>query len=103
MGKEIKLEQKFARKLGMRTTAIKLFNDLKDETEVKLDFKDIEFMSRSFAQEYVYQKDHSNIKIIQLNMSKFLKELLNVVHEDYMESCFWFIKKSFVNSIVLGI
>ena len=84
---EINLKQKFAKKLGMRTTAIKLFNDLKDETEVKLDFKDIEFMNRSFAQEYVYQKDHSDMKIIEMNMSEFIEDLLSVVQEDYIESC----------------
>ena len=38
----INLEQTFAKKLGMRTTAIKLFQDLKNENEATLDFKDIE-------------------------------------------------------------
>ena len=56
---EINLEKTFAKKLGMRTTAMKLFQDLENETEVILDFKDIEFMSRSFAQEYVFQKYNS--------------------------------------------
>ena len=83
----INLEQKFAKKLGMRTTAIKLFNDLSDETEVILDFKDITFMSRSFAQEYVFQKHNSKIKIIENNMSDFIKGLLEVVEEDYIETC----------------
>ena len=88
MALKINLEKKFARKLGMRTTAIKLFNDLENEIEVKLDFKNVEFMSRSFAQEYVYQKDHANVKIIEINMSDFIKELLEVVQEDYIESCY---------------
>ncbi len=84
---EINLEQTFAKKLGMRTTAIKLFQDLKDENEATLDFKDIEFMSRSFAQEYVHQKHNSKVHIIESNMSDFIKGLLEVVEKDYEETC----------------
>lgn len=84
---EINLEKTFAKKLGMRTTAKKLFNDLENETEAILNFKDIEFMSRSFAQEYVYQKHNSKVHIIESNMSDFIKGLLEVVEEDYKETC----------------
>lgn len=84
---KINLEKTFAKKLGMRTTAIKLFQDLENETEVILDFKDITFMSRSFAQEYVHQKHTSKIKIIESNMSDFIKGLLEVVEADYQETC----------------
>lgn len=84
---EINLEKTFAKKLGMRTTAKKLFNDLENETEAILNFKDIEFMSRSFAQEYVYQKHNSKVHIIESNMSDFVKGLLEVVEEDYKETC----------------
>ena len=84
---EINLEKTFAKKLGLGTTAMKLFQDLEGETEVILDFKDIEFMSRSFAQEYVYQKHNSKVHIIESNMSDFVKGLLDVVQKDYEESC----------------
>ncbi|WP_295589387.1 STAS-like domain-containing protein [uncultured Methanobrevibacter sp.] len=84
---EINLEKTFAKKLGMRTTAKKLFQDLENETEAILDFKDIEFMSRSFAQEYVFQKHNSKVRIIESNMSEFVKGLLEVVEEDYQETC----------------
>lgn len=84
---EINLEKVFAKKLGMRTTAIKLFQDLEDKTDAILNFEDIEFMSRSFAQEYVYQKHNSNVHIIEANMSSFIKGLLEVVEEDYRETC----------------
>ena len=43
---KINFEKKFARKLGMQSTVIKLFNDLENETGVKLDFKNVEFMNR---------------------------------------------------------
>ena len=44
-------------------------------------------MSRSFAQEYVFQKHNSNIEIKEENMNDFVKELLEVVEEDYVETC----------------
>ncbi|WP_461461310.1 STAS-like domain-containing protein [Methanobrevibacter sp.] len=84
---EIDLEKTFAKKLGLRTTAMKLFNDLENEEEAIFDFKNIEFISRSFAQEYVYQKHNSKIHITESNMSDFIKNLLEVVEEDYKESC----------------
>ena len=85
--KEVNLENTFAKKLGMRTTAKKLFDDIKNEKKVILNFKDIEFMSRSFAQEYVFQKHNSNIEIKEENMNDFVKGLLEIVEEDYAESC----------------
>lgn len=84
---EINLEKSFAKKLGMRITAVKLFKDLENETEAILNFEDIEFMSRSFAQEYVHQKHISKVHIIEENMSQFIKDLLKVVEEDYKETC----------------
>ena len=52
-----------------------------------MNFKDIEFMSRSFAQEYVFQKYNSNVEITEENMNDFVKGLLEVVEEDYVETC----------------
>lgn len=83
----INLEKRFAGKLGLRTTAVKLFQDLECENEVILDFKGIRFMSRAFAQEYIYQKHNSKVHIIESNMSDFIKGLLDVVLKDYEESC----------------
>lgn len=85
--KEVNLKDTFAKKLGMRTTAKKLFDDIKNEDKVILNFKDIEFMSRSFAQEYIYQKYNSNIEITEENMNDFLKGLLSIVESDYVETC----------------
>ena len=66
--KEVYLENTFAKKLGMRTTAKRLFDEIRDEKKVILNFQDVEFMSRSFAQEYVFQKHNSNIQIKEENM-----------------------------------
>ncbi|MBE6505306.1 MAG: DUF4325 domain-containing protein [Methanobrevibacter millerae] len=85
--KEVNLKDAFAKKLGMRTTAKKLFDDIQNEKEVILNFKDIEFMSRSFAQEYVFQKYNSNVEITEENMNDFVKGLLEVDEDDYRETC----------------
>ena len=84
---EIDLEKMFARKLGLETTAIKLFQDLEGNDEAVLNFKDIEFISRSFAQEYVYQKHNSKVHIVESNMSEFVKGLLDIVQRDFEETC----------------
>lgn len=85
--KKINLKETYAKKLGMRTTAKRIFQDLDDElTVLILNFKDVEFMSRSFAQEYVYQKNNSCLQVKEVNMSEFIKGLLNVVEEDYNET-----------------
>ena len=85
--KKINLEKAFAKKLGMGATAKRIFQDLDDELDVLiLNFEDVEFMSRSFAQEYIYQKNNSHVSIKEENMSDFIRELLNVVEEDYNET-----------------
>ena len=85
--KRINLRETYAKKLGMRTTAKSLFQDLDNQSDViVLNFKDIEFMSRSFAQEYVYQKKISGFRIGEVNMSEFVRGLLDVVEEDYNET-----------------
>ena len=85
--KEVYLENTFAKKLGIKKKKKRLFDEIRGEKKVILNFQDVEFMSRSFAQEYVFQKHNSNIEIKEENMNDFVKELLEVVEEDYVETC----------------
>ena len=62
---EIILEEAYSKKLGIN----------------------IEFMSRSFAQEYVFQKHNCNTKITEVNMSESIKQLLYIVSEDFEKTC----------------
>ncbi len=87
MKDKIILEKTYSKKLGMGPTAKKIFTDINNKTEVILDFKNIEFMSRSFAQEYIFQKHTSNTKITEINMSNSIKQLLNIVSEDFEKTC----------------
>ena len=80
---ELDLEERFSKKIGMGSIAKILFSELKDYDEAILDFKNIQFISRSFAQEYVYHKNNSKVHIIEKNMFDFIKGLLEVVEKDY--------------------
>ncbi|WP_298522866.1 STAS-like domain-containing protein [uncultured Methanobrevibacter sp.] len=84
---EINLEEKYSKKLGVGPTAKKLFDEIKNESSVTLNFENIEFMSRSFAQEYVFQKHSSKIEIKEINMDDSIKMLLDVVEDDFKKSC----------------
>ncbi len=84
---EIILEENYPKKLGMGPTAKKLFQEIKNEKEVTLNFKNIKFMSRSFAQEYVFQKHNTSCKITEVNMDSTIKQLLEIVQEDFERTC----------------
>ncbi|WP_298499307.1 STAS-like domain-containing protein [uncultured Methanobrevibacter sp.] len=84
---EINLEEKYSKKLGVGPTAEKLFDEIKNEETVVINFKNIEFMSRSFAQEYVFQKHNTHAKIEETNMVDSIRNLLEVVEEDFKRSC----------------
>ena len=58
---KIILEKEIRRDLGQRTKIEEIFNNIDSNiTHVIMDFTNIEFMGRSFAQEYLNQK-HCNI------------------------------------------
>ena len=84
---EIILEENYPKKLGMGPTAKKLFQEINAEKEVILNFKNIKFMSRSFAQEYVFQKHNTNTNIDEINMNDSIKQLLDIVQEDFEKTC----------------
>ncbi|KZX15765.1 hypothetical protein MBCUT_12680 [Methanobrevibacter cuticularis] len=82
--KEIKIEKEIYKKLGMRESAESFFKNLdNDVPTIIIDFDNVEFMSRSFAQEYIYQKTQRKNKIEETNMSKFVKSMYDVVCNDY--------------------
>lgn len=84
---ELKLSEKYPKKLGTGPTAKKIFQEIDMHDEAVINFEDIEFMSRSFAQEYVFQKYNSKCRISETNMNESIKQLLEVVYEDFEQSC----------------
>jgi len=75
---EIILEKDLNTDLGMRYLAERLFEKLDNNTpKVIIDFNGITFMSRSFAQEYVFQKDQlENVDFVEKNMDENVKKCL---------------------------
>jgi len=83
----IKIEKEIYKKLSMRASAREFFNDLdKSFTDVVIDFDNVEFISRSFAQEYVYQKHNMDINLTERNMTDFVESMINIVEKDYVET-----------------
>lgn len=50
-----------------------------DGEQVLLDFSQIESISRSFAQEYIQQRDQQTIKITEIHMSSQVKKMFDSV------------------------
>jgi len=69
--------------LGIRLSATDFFKKLKSKKnkKVEIDFKDVEFISRSFAHEYLKQKQNIHKEIHELNMPKNVKEMLDIVKQ----------------------
>jgi len=84
---EIRIEKEIHKNLSMRSSAETFFNDLDSNVaKIIIDFDNVEFMSRSFAQEYVYQKNQQKIEIIEKNMSDFVKKMLDIVNKNYNDA-----------------
>ena len=82
--REVKLEREVYKKLGMRSSAEELFSKFSDDdSNIIMDFDNVEFMSRSFAQEYVYQKHKTKANIEERNMSGSVKDMYNIVSKDF--------------------
>lgn len=84
---ELRLKDKCPKKLGTAPTAKKIFNKINSYDNVILDFEGIEFMSRSFAQEYIFQRHYSKSEITETNMITSIKRLLEIVEEDFDQTC----------------
>ena len=84
---KIKMEKEINKKLSRRASARKFFNNLdKSFTEVVIDFENVEFISRAFAQEYIFQKHNKGINLIEKNKTDFVENMLDIVEKDYIET-----------------
>ena len=46
-----------------------------------MNFEGVEFMGRSFAQEYLNQKHIANYEITEINLSEDIKKMFNIILE----------------------
>lgn len=85
MAKKILLSQELGNDVFTRNTISAFFEmvNSQKEAEVILDFKGVKFISRSCADEYLKQKEKSNKKIIESNLSNEVRSMFNVVQNQY--------------------
>ena len=90
MTRIVLLSQEFGSNIFTRRTISSFFEKINSQKEIEivLDFKSIEFMSRSCADEYLKQKEKSNKKIVEENMSQEVCSMFNAVQSQYEKKGF---------------
>ncbi len=89
MNKKILLSDYFNKMIITRNAVADFFSLLSQikEKEIVLDFKEIEFMSRSCADEYIKRKLSLHKRIIEINLSpNILAMFLLVVRQNRLDS-----------------
>lgn len=82
---KIKISEKIHPNLGMNQAAEELFNEINNENvdEIFIDFSNVVFMSRSFTQEYLFQKLTSDKNIVELKVPEDIQKMFDVVDNDF--------------------
>lgn len=79
--KVLSLNEEFGNNIFTRSKISSFFekiNRLKED-KIMIDFKDIEFISRSCADEYLKLKSKSNKTLVEINMSNEINSMFNLV------------------------
>lgn len=77
---KIILEKEIGRDLGQRSKIEEIFNNIdSDTTKVIMDFTNIEFIGRSFAQEYLNQKHFAAFEVIEENVPKDVQKMFDII------------------------
>ncbi|WP_295601116.1 hypothetical protein [uncultured Methanobrevibacter sp.] len=79
---EVNLKNEIGSDLGSRQKIEKLFKNINtNASKVIMNFEGVEFMGRSFAQEYLNQKHIANYEITEINLSEDIKKMFNIILE----------------------
>ena len=74
------LEKEIRRDLGQRTKIEEIFNNIDSNiTHVIMDFTNIEFMGRSFAQEYLNQKHIATFEVTEENVPQDVQKMFDII------------------------
>ena len=77
---KIILEDEIGRDLGQRSKIEEIFTNISPNvTKVIMDFKNIEFMGRSFAQEYLNQKHFASFEVIEENVPDDVEKMFDMI------------------------
>jgi hypothetical protein len=82
----IDISTEINKSLELNTNAIILFDKLNNsnENEFIIDFKDVYFISRTFAQAYYASKKRSPKKIMEINLSQDVKPMMEMIEKQIM-------------------
>ncbi|MDO5810141.1 MAG: hypothetical protein Q4Q37_03520 [Methanobrevibacter sp.] len=77
---EVNLKNEIGSDLGSRQKIEKLFKNINtNASKVIMNFEGVEFMGRSFAQEYLNQKHIANYEITEINLSEDIKKMFDMI------------------------
>lgn len=77
---EIFLEKEIDSDLGSRSKIEELFKNISsDVSKVVMNFTGVKFMGRSFAQEYLNQKNKANFEVVEVNVPNDVQKLFDVI------------------------
>ena len=81
--KQIVLSKEIGSNLVTRSSLDSLFTKINKfkERDVIVNFKDIEFISRSGADEYIKFRDSTKKKITEINQSREIKKMFQMVYK----------------------
>jgi hypothetical protein len=79
---EIILKKEIGSDLGSRQKIEKLFKNINENvSKVVMNFEGVEFMGRSFAQEYLNRKHFASFEVVEKNMSEDIKKMFEIILE----------------------
>lgn len=77
---EILLSKEIDSDLGSRNMIEELYQNINsDISKVVMNFDGVEFMGRSFAQEYLNQKNKSSFEVVEINVPDDVQEMFNII------------------------
>lgn len=77
---EIILKDEIGCDLGPRSKIEELFNNIDENaTKVIMNFEGIEFMGRSFAQEYLNQKHYASFEVVEKNVPEDIEKMFTII------------------------
>ncbi len=77
---KIILEREIGSDLGQRSKIEEIFNNVDSSvTRVIMDFTNVEFMGRSFAQEYLNQKHFATFEVVEENVPQDVQKMFDTI------------------------
>jgi anti-anti-sigma regulatory factor len=87
MEKRISIFEVFGNNIITRNSMSSFFEEINSlkKNEITLDFEKVTFISRSCADEYLKQRKASKKKVVEVNMSKNVCDMFELVNRQYQK------------------